>query len=88
MGKDESTAMTDTFIENGKELHADMRKMLEARAAAGPAGTIEEQRQAWTNYSRALSKPHPEDMKVAELKYWLSSRGKSTTGNKAELVAR
>ena len=56
--------MTDTFIENGKELHLDMKAMLEARASAGAANTIEEQRTAWTNYSQALSKPHPEDMKV------------------------
>ena len=58
------TKMTDTFIENGKELHPDMKPMLDARAAAGPASTIEEQRAAWTKYSQALSKPHPSDMAV------------------------
>ena len=56
--------MTDTFIENGKELHLDMKAMLEARASAGPTNTIEEQRAAWTRYSQALSKPHPDDMQV------------------------
>ena len=29
-----------------------------------------------------------EDLKVAQLKYWLSSKGKSTRGEKADLVAR
>ncbi len=56
--------MTDTFIEKGKELHPDMKPMLEARAGAGPVSTIAEQRAAWTNYSGALSKPHPADMTV------------------------
>ncbi|NKB59382.1 MAG: alpha/beta hydrolase fold domain-containing protein [Alphaproteobacteria bacterium] len=56
--------MTDTFMANGKELHPDMKPMLDARGGAGPAVTIEEQRAAWTNYSNALSKPHPADMAV------------------------
>lgn len=56
--------MADTFIESGKELHADMRHLVEARAKAGPATTISEQRTAWTNYSSAMSKPHPADMTV------------------------
>ena len=30
----------------------------------------------------------PENMKVAELKCWLSSRGMPTKGKKADLVAR
>ena len=58
--------MTDTFIENGKELHADMKPMVEARAVAGPVSTIAEQRVAWTNYSRSLSEPHPDDMEVSD----------------------
>ena len=43
-----------------------MKAMLEARETAGPANTIEEQRQAWTAYSQALSQPHPADMKVED----------------------
>ena len=54
--------MTDTFIANGKELHADMKPMLEARKAAGPAGTIAEQRIVWEKYSDAFSKPYSADI--------------------------
>ncbi len=56
--------MTDTIMANGKELHPDMKHMLDAREAAGPVSTIEEQRAAWTKYSDAMSEPHPADMKV------------------------
>ena len=35
-----------------------------------------------------LGKRDPETLKVAELKYWLSSRGKPVKGKKADLVAR
>jgi acetyl esterase len=60
--------MTDTFMENGKELHPDMKHLIDARAAAGPATTIEEQRRAWTKYSAAMSEPNPTDMKVDDRK--------------------
>ena len=33
-------------------------------------------------------KRDPESLKVAELKYWLSSRGKPVKGKRADLVAR
>jgi acetyl esterase len=56
--------MNGTFMANGKELHPDMKAMMEAREAAGPANTIAEQRVAWTKYSNALSKPHPAGMVV------------------------
>ena len=56
--------MADTFIENGKELHPDMKHLIDARATAGPAVTIAEQRTAWTKYSAAMSEPHPDDMTV------------------------
>ncbi len=56
--------MTDTFMANGKELHPDIKPMMAAREAAGPATTIAEQRAAWTKYSNAMSKPHPDDMAV------------------------
>ncbi|MBT5494910.1 MAG: hypothetical protein HOK54_04125 [Alphaproteobacteria bacterium] len=58
--------MNDVVIVGGKTLHPDMKAMLDARAAAGPTGTIEEQRAAWTAYSQALSTPHPADMKVED----------------------
>ncbi|MEC9153414.1 MAG: alpha/beta hydrolase [Pseudomonadota bacterium] len=58
--------MDDTFTENGKQLHKDMKHLIDARAAAGPATTIEEQRIAWTNYSNAMSEPHPDDMDVKD----------------------
>lgn len=58
--------MTNTLVVNGKTLHPDMKVMLDARAGAGPAVTIAEQRTAWTAYSQALSQPHPEDMKVED----------------------
>ena len=58
--------MDDTFTENGKQLHKDMKHLIEARAAAGPATTIEEQRIAWTKYSNAMSKPHPDNMVVED----------------------
>ena len=58
--------MNDVVIVGGKTLHPDMKAMLDARAAAGPRGTIEEQRAAWTAYSQALSTPHPADMKVED----------------------
>ena len=58
--------MNDVVIVGGKTLHPDMQTMLNARAAAGPTGTIEEQRTAWTAYSQALSTPHPADMKVED----------------------
>ena len=35
-----------------------------------------------------LSGRDPADLKVAELKYWLSSRGKRVKGEKADLIAR
>ena len=35
-----------------------------------------------------LSGKQPEDLKVAELKYWLTSKGKSTKGKKADLIER
>ena len=47
----------DTFTVDGRVLHVDMKHLLEAQAAAGPAVTIEEQRAAWTRYSQALSEP-------------------------------
>ena len=53
-----------TFVVDGKELHPDMKPMLEARAAAGPVSTIAEQRAAWSRYSGALSKPPPTNMAV------------------------
>ena len=56
--------MDDAVIVGGKALHPDMKAMLDARATAGPATTIDEQRAAWTRYSQALSKPHPADMAV------------------------
>ena len=56
--------MADTFIENGKQLHPDMKHLIDARAAAGPAVTIAEQRTAWTKYSAAMSESHPDDMTV------------------------
>ena len=56
--------MTETFMANGKELHPDMQPMMDARDAAGPAVTVEEQRAAWTAYSNKLSEPHPADMTV------------------------
>ena len=58
--------MNDGLIVNGKTLHPDMKAMLDARANAGPAETIAEQRTAWTAYSQALSQPHPDDMKVED----------------------
>lgn len=58
--------MNDGLVVNGKTLHPDMKAMLDARAGAGPAVTIEEQRRAWTAYSQALSQPHPADMKVED----------------------
>ena len=58
--------MNSGLIVNGKSLHPDMGALLEARKAAGPANTIEEQRHAWTKYSQALSQPHPADMKVED----------------------
>lgn len=58
--------MNDAFIAQGKTLHPDMRALIEAREAAGPAETIEEQRAAWTRYSQSLSKPHPDDMAVGD----------------------
>lgn len=56
--------MTETFMANGKELHPDMQRMMDARDASGPAVTVEEQRVAWTAYSNKLSEPHPADMTV------------------------
>ena len=38
--------------------------------------------------SLLLSGRGPADLKVAELKYWLSSRGKPVKGEKADLIAR
>lgn len=58
--------MNDLVTVNGKTLHPDMKAMLDARAGAGPATTIAEQRTAWTAYSQALSTPHPDDMKVED----------------------
>ena len=58
--------MNDVATVGGKMLHPDMQTMLNARAVAGPTGTIEEQRTAWTAYSQALSTPHPADMKVED----------------------
>ena len=58
--------MNKAYIVNGKTLHPDMKALLEAREAAGPANTIDEQRRAWTAYSQALSQPHPTDMKVED----------------------
>ena len=58
--------MNDGLIVNGKTLHPDMKAMLDARANAGPAETIAEQRTAWTAYSQALSQPRPDDMKVED----------------------
>lgn len=58
--------MNDVVIVGGKTLHPDMKAMLDARAASGPTVTIEEQRDAWTDYSQALSTPHPADMKVED----------------------
>ena len=58
--------MNKAYIVNGKTLHPDMKALLEARVAAGPANTIDEQRRAWTAYSQALSQPHPTDMKVED----------------------
>ena len=51
--------MNDGLIVNGKTLHPDMKAMLDARANAGPAETIAEQRTAWTAYSQALSQAAP-----------------------------
>ena len=59
--------MNGELIVNGKTLHPDMKALLEAREAAGPSKTIEEQRQAWTAYSQALSQPHPADMQTEDV---------------------
>ena len=69
--------MKDKLIVNGKALHPDMQAMLDARKNAGPAETIAEQRKAWTAYSEALSRPHPDDMKVEDHELPLS-HGKVT----------
>ena len=58
--------MNDLVIIDGKTLHPDMEKMLKARETSEPAITIQDQRKAWAKYSRALSKPHPLDMRVED----------------------